>query len=156
MSIQQNEGTWPAIRVKVRGMLADTPQLHQAKVIKVGPHYTIEKRADLGKWEVKYGEGHFGLYNYLDFAFEAIARADDEVTIPQDVSMVPEPKSDVMRTSITKEDLDEVKAIKERLDELMDGLDYAIGKADRNLIHNSARNVRCCAGAMERCLKGMR
>lgn len=65
-------------------------------------------------------------------------------------------KSDVMRTSFTKEDLDEVKTIKERLDELVDGLDYAIGKADRNMIHNAVRNLRMCAGAMERAVKGMR
>jgi hypothetical protein len=135
-----------------KAVVRDHPELLDAAMLKVGPHYTIEPRGS--RWEVKYGEGHYGWYEDLHQAIAAITIGDDEVTIPQDISIVP--LADVLRAKFAVEDYDDIKGHYTRLTELMASLDYAIDRRDRDMIHNAARNVRLCAGSLERQLKGMR
>lgn len=157
------------MRGKVRAMLNENPDMYRAMLIQVGPHYTIEHHVisgERGMWEAKYGEGYFGLYDTPGDAISAIALTEDELSIPQDVSILvdhngnrvgPVESQQIIKSGpgrkLNERDHATMVKMMEYLGKLYANLEAAVLSGDLDLIHNAARNLRISAGSIEREVK---
>lgn len=69
-------------------VLYEFPDIFRAQRIQVGPDFTVEFRSEAYQWEVMRLGGFVSRHDYLDQAIDAIMALDENVTLPQDLSIV--------------------------------------------------------------------